>query len=196
LSYLLTWGLLWVGKLWRKKWYCGTQIRCWADTTKRTTSIDIAMQQEDKQTPVSMQWLRYCWAITMETVFYTWSVPTCYKQDSLKEWVQLSEVMWSSWLVIERVQLSVQWIVSLWREDEEVGDKWPQAWDPVSWGLALQWSSAQEAVKKRLSCKSAAVKRRLYVWYLECVIQWDRYSSCVKSVARKWLMETVIDWEH
>jgi hypothetical protein len=30
------------------------------------------------------------------------------------------------------------------------------------------------------SCKSAAVKRRLYVWYLEWVIQCDCYSSCAK----------------
>jgi hypothetical protein len=44
-----------------------------------------------------------------------WSVPRCYKQDSLKQrvscrWelsaVQLSKVTWSSWLVSESVQLS------------------------------------------------------------------------------------------
>jgi hypothetical protein len=40
-------------------------------------------------------------------------------------------------------------------------------------------SSVREAVKKRASCRSAAVKRILYVWYLECVLQWDCYSSCV-----------------
>jgi hypothetical protein len=33
------------------------------------------------------------------------------------------------------------------------------AWDPVSWGLAVERSSVQEAGKKRVSCKSAAVKR-------------------------------------
>jgi hypothetical protein len=66
--------------------------------------------------PVSMQRSGYCWTVTMETVFSLWSMPRCYKQDSLKQpvscWfklsaVQLSEVTWSSWLVSERVQLTV-----------------------------------------------------------------------------------------
>jgi hypothetical protein len=56
-----------------------------------------------------MQWSRYCWTIIMETVFSMWFVPSCYKEDSLKQqvscWlksaVQLSEVTWSSWLVSE-----------------------------------------------------------------------------------------------
>jgi hypothetical protein len=60
-----------------------------------------------------MQRSRYCWTVTMETVFCVWSVRRCYKQDSLKKrvgwWelsaVQLSEVTWSNWLVSERVQL-------------------------------------------------------------------------------------------
>jgi hypothetical protein len=30
------------------------------------------------------------------------------------------------------------------------------------------------------SVESSAVKRRIYVWYVECVIQWDCYSSYVK----------------
>jgi hypothetical protein len=71
--------------------------------------------------------------------------------------------------------------------------------------LAVQLSSAREAekrwqsshlrveslaVKKRVSCKSAAVKRRLYVFcsYSETVI-----ITVLKSVARIRLMETVID---
>jgi hypothetical protein len=40
-------------------------------------------------------------------------------------------------------------------------------------GCQLRGSSVREAVKKRISRKSAAVKRRLYVWDLECEIQWD-----------------------
>jgi hypothetical protein len=53
----------------------------------------------------------------METVFSVWSMPRCYKQDSLKKrvscWeelsaVQLNEVTQSSWLVSERVQLPVE----------------------------------------------------------------------------------------
>jgi hypothetical protein len=63
-------------------------------------------------------------------------------------------------------------------------------------GCQLRGSSVRQAVKKRDSCKRASVKRRLSVWYLECVIQWDCYSSCVKSIARKRLVETVIDWGH
>jgi hypothetical protein len=39
----------------------------------------VAMQQENRHTPVSMQWSRYCWTITMETVFSTRFVPKCYK---------------------------------------------------------------------------------------------------------------------
>jgi hypothetical protein len=50
-------------------------------------------------------------------VFSMWSVPRCHKQDNLKQrsscrlelsGVQLSEVTRSSWLVSERVQLSVE----------------------------------------------------------------------------------------
>jgi hypothetical protein len=41
--------------------------------------------------------------------------------------------------------------------------KWPPACDPKSLGLAVQSCFIREAVKKRVSCKSAAVKRRLYV---------------------------------
>jgi hypothetical protein len=41
------------------------------------------------------------------------------------------------------------------------------------------WKRVESAVYFRVSCKSAAVKRRLYVHYLECVIQGDCYSSCV-----------------
>jgi hypothetical protein len=48
---------------------------------------------------------------------------------------------------------SAQLIVRLWKEDYDVGVKWP-----------------------RISCKSAQLKVRIYVWYLER----DCYSSCVK----------------
>jgi hypothetical protein len=48
--------------------------------------------------------------------------------------------------------------------------------EPVSW----EFSSVREAVKKRVSCKNVAVKRRLCVWYLEWVTEWDCYSFCVK----------------
>jgi hypothetical protein len=47
----------------------------------------VAMQQVNKQTPTSMQWSRYCWTITMKSVFSTWSMPRTYKQNSLKPWV-------------------------------------------------------------------------------------------------------------
>jgi RNase P subunit RPR2 len=102
----------------------------------------VAMQYADKQTLVYMQRSRYCWTVTMETVFSMWSMLRCYKQDSLKQWVncwlkfsavQLSEVTWSTLLMSERVQLSVQLKVNLWREDYKVDVKWPAAWDPVSW---------------------------------------------------------------
>jgi hypothetical protein len=38
-------------------YYCGTQTRCWIETSKRMSTAT-AMQQVDKQTPVSKQWLR------------------------------------------------------------------------------------------------------------------------------------------
>jgi hypothetical protein len=65
------------------------------------------------------------------------------------------------------------------------GVKWPPVWDPVSW--VVSWQEFR---------KYGGVKGRLILWYLECVIQWDCYSSCVKSVARKRLVETVIGWGH
>jgi hypothetical protein len=43
-----------------------------------------------------------------------------------------------------------------------------------------QFSSIRETVKKRVSFKSAAVKGRCFMWYLERVIQWGCYSSCIK----------------
>jgi hypothetical protein len=36
---------------------------------------------------------------------------------------------------------------------------------------SVHFSSVREAVKERVSCQSAAVKGRLHVWHLECVIQ-------------------------
>jgi hypothetical protein len=58
---------------------------------------------------------------------------------------------------------------------------------------SVQLTSGQESVKRRLGSRGEmnasqlrvssvreAVKRRLYMWYLEFVIQWDCYSSCVK----------------
>jgi hypothetical protein len=50
--------------------------------------------------------------------------------------------------------------------------------------MAVQWNSVREAVKNRFSCTRAAMKRK---------IQRDCYNSCVKSVSRKRVMETVID---
>jgi hypothetical protein len=44
------------------------------------------MQQANKQTPVSMRRLRYCWTITR-----------CYKQDSLKQWVSCQQFSWVKW---------------------------------------------------------------------------------------------------
>jgi hypothetical protein len=44
-----------------------------------------------------------------------------------------------------------------------------------------------------VSCeeKSASVKIRFYVYYLECVIQWfEVLVSVLRSVARSWLVET------
>jgi hypothetical protein len=94
-------------------------------------------------------------------------------------------------LVRERVQLTVQLKVSLWR----LGD-WCEMATSLGPSCQLRGSYVQEAVKKRVSCKSVVVKRRLFVWYLLWVIQWDCYSSCVNSLARKWVVQTVIDWEH
>jgi hypothetical protein len=54
-------------------------------------------QQVNKQTPVSMQRLRYCWTITMETVSSMWFMPRCYKQDSLKQWVSCQQFSWVKW---------------------------------------------------------------------------------------------------
>jgi hypothetical protein len=59
----------------------------------------VAVQQADKQTPVSTQRSRYCWTITMETMFSMWSVTRWYKQDSLKQWVLWScqQFSWVKW---------------------------------------------------------------------------------------------------
>jgi hypothetical protein len=60
--------------------------------------------------------------------------------------------------------------------------------DVISRAVIEEWvesvngelSSVSKAVKKRVSCKGAVANRRIYMRYLECVIQWDCYSSCVK----------------
>jgi hypothetical protein len=44
------------------------------------TNPAIVMQQEDKQTFISVHRLRYCWTIKMETVFSVWFMPKYYKQ--------------------------------------------------------------------------------------------------------------------
>jgi hypothetical protein len=47
---------------------------------------------------------------------------------------QFSWVKWRKQLVCEWVQMKVR----LWREDQEVGVKWPPSWDPVSWVVNWQ----------------------------------------------------------
>jgi hypothetical protein len=39
--------------------------------------------------------------------------------------------------------------------------------------------------EQKYSGKSATMKRRVYMWYLECVIQWYCYSSCVKVLCQE-----------
>jgi hypothetical protein len=79
-----------------------------------------------------MQWLRYCWTITMETVFSMWFVPRCYKQDSLKQQV-------SCWLRSCQQFSWVKW--------QEVAGGWVREF---SWKLAcenqtrrLAWNGCQ-----------------------------------------------------
>jgi hypothetical protein len=50
----------------------------------------VIMQSANKQTPVYMQRSRYCWTITMETVFSKWFVPKCCKQQSVEEVISSS----------------------------------------------------------------------------------------------------------
>jgi hypothetical protein len=65
--------------------------------------------------------------------------------------------------------------------------------EELNWGTEV--SELLTAVQLR--AESPAVKRSFMCavqWYLECVIQWDCYSSSVKTVTRKWLVENITDW--
>jgi hypothetical protein len=96
-----------------------------------------------------------------------WSVPRCYKQDSLKQrvnfwlefWVvQVSEVTWSSWLVSERVQLSVESHLMKRRLGgwcEMAASLGPS----FSWGSSVDKSSARVAVTEDLSAGSWRISR-------------------------------------
>jgi hypothetical protein len=48
--------------------------------------------------------------------------------------------------------------------------KWPPAWTQSVEGVQLRNSFVREAVEKRVICQGAAVKIRIFIWYLECVI--------------------------
>jgi hypothetical protein len=68
---------------------------------------------------------------------------------------------------------TVQLKVSLWKEDQEIGVKWPPAGDPVE--LSVDKISVRGAAHKRTRAREA------------------EESPSVKSVANKRLVETVID---
>jgi hypothetical protein len=74
----------------------------------------------------------------------------------------------------EKQDRNCQWVISI------------SSWAPDGArqkDLLIDWPSVAIWLRLRLwfeNYKSAAVKVGLYVWYLECVIQWDSYSSCVK----------------
>jgi hypothetical protein len=102
----------------------------------------------------------------------------CYKQDSLEErvscWLELSavqwsEVTWSSCLVSERVQLS-----------EEKTRRF--VWNGRQPGTQLVELSWQELC-------TGCCDKRTWAWEAE-------ESPSVEAVARKRLVETVIDWRH
>jgi hypothetical protein len=89
--------------------------------------------------------------------------------------VQLSEVMWSSWLVSERVQLSV---------GSQPVKRRLGRWCEMATSLGLpSW-----VVSWQEFCMGSCDKRT-WVWEAE-------ESSLVEAVARKQLVETVIDWGH
>jgi hypothetical protein len=102
------------------------------------------MQYADKQTPVSKQ--RFGKQVSVATDTNATTEERCFLWGPCRH--AISRTVWSNELVIglelSAVQLSevagwwvssvnraVQLKVSLWREDYEVGVKWPPAWDPV-----------------------------------------------------------------
>jgi hypothetical protein len=76
----------------------------------------------------------------------------------------------------------------------------------VSWQSAceektrtLVWYGRQPGTQLKVGssvgfCMGGCEEKFVARVQLECVIQWDCYSSCIKSFARKWLVGTVIDW--
>jgi hypothetical protein len=150
-----------------------------------------------------MQRLRYCWTITVETVFSLCFMPKCYKQGQSSSRVincqQFSWVKWhevAGWWVRE---FSCHLKDSLWREDKEVGVKWPPAWDPLSWVVSsVDRSSAQAAVttwaweaEESLSVEAVARKRRVEtnrLWTLICICQWSvKFVKC----SSEWCIQVV-----
>jgi hypothetical protein len=145
----------------------------------------IAMQRVNKQTPVSMQRSRYCWTITMETVISMWSVPRCYKQDSLKQRVSCWSCQQFSW---------VKWheVAGWWVREFSCQFSWKSACEEKT--RRLVWNGRQpgtQLVELSVDKGSArlAVKKR--TWEQEA-----EGSPSVEAITRKQLVETVIDWGH
>jgi hypothetical protein len=62
----------------------------------------------------------------------------------------------------------------------------------IDWPSVAMWHWLWLVTSQLQDCsvESPTVKRRLYVWYLECVIQWVCIVIVLKSVARKLLLKT------
>jgi hypothetical protein len=111
-----------------------------------------------------------------------WTVRRCYEQNSLKQEVLLSSAREAE----QRWHCRLYLLVVSWKSACEEKTRW-LVWNgrqPAT--QSAEKSSVREAGKKRVSCRSAAVKRRLYMWYLECIIQWDCYTSfCAKILCHE-----------
>jgi hypothetical protein len=168
------------------------KMRCLVTAGKYVNNTRaIARQLFGKRVPVAadtQQRPSYCWTITMETIFFMWFVPKCYKRVSripeLKLWaVLLSEVTWSSWLVSESayeektrrlvwngrepgtqlIELSVDKVLH--------GRLWQKDLSAENWYIStILKSVCQETASGR--CNTLRTLVCVCHWYMQCSSEW------------------------
>jgi hypothetical protein len=100
------------------------------------------------------------------------NLTACWRMPSSGSWRRVNVVDWTD--------VSEDRITSIFRVEKSASEE-----PAVSFCSALLESQSRRVELRIQFCtgdceeKSASVKRRLYVWYSECVIQWHCYSSSV-----------------
>jgi hypothetical protein len=166
-----------------------TNIYCGVFTPRRSCNLetrprDYATVDEEVFSP--------CRAESRSAVPWRVASPRLLPDNSYKTW------MTQDWEMVTWPRQQWRHAFQQWRNNwstvgrrvSRVSDQGSSFTSSSRWEIAVVLGRRRRAVvsSERVSCNSTSVKSR---FYMECVIKWDCYNSCVlRSVTRRQLVET------